>query len=173
MLDDRLIPSSDIYKIHEGFYKNRLQLEDLIFGVDTESLKLRTQIARTNENIDSVLEKYSKTKLTENEAFELAALKESIVEYRDLEERIQQLYYTGDIETAREMFKTDELIQFQILTEELHKLAAIQVYVGGELYEDAKDKLFTINLISYLSIAIAIFLTFNLLKVLGINLSKR
>src|SRR5690606_18796120 len=64
MLDDRLVPSYDISKIQEGFYKNRLNLEALIFKVDTNNNYLLKRILENNQAIDSIILKFSKTKLT-------------------------------------------------------------------------------------------------------------
>lgn len=169
MLDDRLIPSADISKIQEGFYKNRFNMEELVFKVDTTSNNLENRIEKNNQIIDSVLQKYSKTKLTEKEAYELQSLKNKIKDYRKIENTIRYYFYEGDLEEAKALFRKDGLYHFQLLMEELHNLADLQVEVGSALYEDAKDKLGTINLVSYLSIGVAIFIAINMIKVLGIK----
>lgn len=169
MLDDRLVPSYDISTIQEGFYKNRLNLEALIFQVDTNNNHLHDRIIENNTTIDSVLLKFSKTKLTEKEALELASLRKKIVDYRSLEERIEILYKKEDVNVAQALFRDEGLISFQRLNDELHNLSYLQIEVGGELYRDSRDNLFTINLISYFSIAVAIFLAISMFKVLGIK----
>lgn len=169
MLDDRLVPSYDISTIQEGFYKNRLNLEALIFRVDTNNNYLHDRILENNTIIDSVLLKFSKTKLTEKEAFELASLRDKIADYRSLEERIEILYRQEDVSSAQELFRDDGLMSFQRLNDELHNLSYLQIEVGGELYRDSRDNLITINLISYFSIAVAIFLAISMFKVLGIK----
>lgn len=169
MLDDRLVPSYDISQIQEGFYKNRLLLEALIFKVDTNNHYLHDRILENNNHIDSVISKFSKTKLTEKEAFDLAALREKITSYRSLEGRIELLYQQGKIQEAQELFRSKGLGLFQALNDELHKLSDLQVEVGGALYQHTRDNLNTINLISYFSIAVAIFLAISMFKVLGIK----
>lgn len=169
MLDDRLVPSADISKIQEGFYKNRLNIEELIFKFDSSNQNINARIFRNKQIIDSVLQKYSKTKLTRKEASELATLKKRIKDYRHIESEIQNYFYEGEVEVAKRLFRKDGLQQFQLLTEELHKLADLQIEVGSNLYKDAKDKLGTINLVSYLSIGVAIFVAVNMFKVLGIK----
>lgn len=169
MLDDRLVPSYDISQIQEGFYKNRLNLEALIFKVDTNNHYLHEKITENNTQIDSVISKFSKTKLTEKEAFDLANLREKIANYRSLEANIEALYQKGEIVEAQELFRDRGLNSFQALNMELHELSDLQIEVGGELYRHTRDNINTINLVSYFSIAVAIVLAISMFKVLGIK----
>lgn len=169
MLDDRLVPSYDISKIQEGFYKNRLHLEALIFRVDTNNSYLHKRILENNQTIDSIILKFSKTKLTEKEAMELASLRTKIEDYRSLESKIEDLYQSNKVSVAQDLFRKQGLDLFQTLNNELHNLSGLQVEVGGDLYRDTRDTLVTINLISYFSIAVAIFLAISMFKVLDIK----
>lgn len=169
MLDDRLVPSYDISKIQEGFYKNRISLETLIFKVDTNNNYLHEKILQNNQAIDSIVLKFSKTKLTEKEALELASLRKKMADYRSLESRIGNLYQKGEISVAQQLFRNQGLDSFQTLNDELNNLSGLQVEVGGALYRDTRDSLATIKLISYFSIAVAIFLAISMFKVLDIK----
>lgn len=169
MLDDRLVPSYDISKIQEGFYKNRISLEALIFKVDTNNNYLHEKILQSNQAIDSIVLKFSKTKLTEKEALELASLRKKMADYRSLESRIGNLYQKGDISVAQQLFRNQGLDSFQTLNDELNNLSGLQVEVGGALYRETRDSLATIKLISYFSIAVAIFLAISMFKVLDIK----
>ncbi len=169
MLDDRLVPSYDISQIQESFYKNRIELEALIFKVDTNGSSLQRRLLENNAYIDSVIFKFSKTKLTQKEAFDLEALREKIARYRLLESKITSLYDQGNTREAQELFRDQGLTSFQALNQELHDLSDLQVEVGGELYRQTRDSINTINLVSYFSIGVAIVLAISMFKVIGIK----
>lgn len=171
MLDDRLVPSYDISHIQESFYKNRLNLEALIFKVDTNNY-LHERIKENNTYIDSVISKFSKTKLTEQEAFDLETLRTKMAGYRSLEGEIELLYQEGKVREAQTLFRDKGLNSFQTLNDELHELSDLQVEVGTELYQHTRDNISTINLVSYFSIAVAILLAVSMFKVLGIKFQQ-
>ena len=169
MLDDRLVPSYDISQIQESFYKNRLHLEALIFQAEGNDDTLHDRLLENNAYIDSVISKFSKTKLTEKEAFDLEALRKKMAGYRLLESEIETLYRRGNVEEAQALFRNKGLSSFQALNEELHDLSDLQVEVGSELYRHTRDNISTINLVSYFSMGVAIVLAISMFKVLGIK----
>lgn len=172
MLDDRLVPSSDISKIQERFYQNRLKIEELIFMVDSSRSGQEKDIRQNNAEIDRILKKYLLTHLTEEEEYNLTIFREELKNYRRIELKIMAAFEAGEVEDAREIFLSNSLMAFNKMLDLLHHLADIQLEVGEELYHNAVNNIRVINLTSYLSIAVAVLLTLNMLKVLDIKMNR-
>lgn len=172
MLDDRLVPSSDISKIQERFYQNRLKIEELIFMVDSSRSGQEEDIRQNNAEIDRILKKYLLTHLTEEEEYNLTIFREELKNYRRIELKIMAAFEAGEVEDAREIFLSNSLMAFNKMLDLLHHLADIQLEVGEELYHNAVNNIKVINLTSYLSIAVAVLLTLNMLKVLDIKMNR-
>ncbi len=172
ILNDRLVPASDISKIQELYYKNRLKVEELIFQVDPADHNQIAQISVNNQKISQILKKYMLTHLTEDEAFKLDKLKSEMKNYRALELLILKEYTAGNTKKAQELFLTNSLSEFNDMLNLLHNLAEIQLVVGEKLYHEALNSVSVIKVTTYMSIAVAILLTLNMLKVLDIKMNR-
>lgn len=171
MLDDRLVPASDISKINELLYKNRLMLEELVFKVEAHDKSYKSSIRNNNFQIDSIIYKYSHTHLTLEERTDYHNFLKKHIDYQKLEDFIIDTYQQKDVPNAQELFVNVSGESFRNMLLDLNKLAAIQVEVGENLYQDSTSKINIIRLVSYLSIAIAIFVTMFFLKTIGMRIN--
>ena len=167
MLNDRLVPSTDIAHIQEFSYKNRLFLEDLIYRKKRRNLE--EQISINNQLLDSTFVKYKKTHFTEEEAEHAIRFWEALKQYREHEKNIISLLRQGKQEEAEALFTEESYQAFQSLIQELHLLSGIQVVVGRLLYENADNNIKSIKMVTYISLAISLVVAIQLLKVLGVK----
>lgn len=167
MLNDRLIPSSEISQIQEYCYKNQLFLEDLVFRNSRE--KIPEQIAENNRQLDEVFEEYRNTYFTEEEDEHARQFILALHEYRKYEGQILQLHGQGKLEAAEQLFTKDSSRMFDAMIRELHLLSGIQLNVGRLLYQDADADIRFIKLVTYTSLFLSLVVAAQLLKVLGIK----
>ncbi len=166
MLEDRLIPSSDLSKIREEFYKNRLYLEEMIFLPEWRDLNLMQKILVNNQEINQILMKYSKTSLTSIEAASLEKFNRQLEDYRSLEQQVINFVEHDSLEKARLLFLAQSMTAFENLLVTMRDLNNIQVQEGASLYHKSEKMVNTIQMIAYFSIALALMITVNMLKVL-------
>lgn len=166
MLEDRLIPSSDLSKIREEFYKNRLYLEEMIFLPDWRDHNLVQKILVNNQEINQIVLKYSKTSLTPSEKASLEKFNRQLEDYRSLEQQVISFVQHDSLEKARQLFLDQSMTTFENLLTTMRDLNNIQVQEGASLYHKAEKMVNTIQLIAYFSIALALMITVNMLKVL-------
>lgn len=167
MLNDRLIPSSEISQIQEYCYKNQLFLEDLVFRNSRD--KIPEQIAENNRQLDEVFEEYRNTYFTEEEDEHARQFIMALHEYRKYEGQILQLHGQGKLEAAEQLFTKDSSRMFDAMIRELHLLSGIQLNVGRLLYQDADADIRIIKLVTYTSLFLSLIVAAQLLKVLGIK----
>lgn len=170
MLEDRLIPSSDLAKIQEQFYRNRINLEELIYLDDYEDADTVIRHIRENDlRIDRIEDKYAKTHLTEDEKNQLKEFNERFRSYRAIENKIIQYIEQNKFQEASDVYLHESIPAFEKLLNITHRLEDIQVVVGGKLYEHAQKKVKSIQFLAYLSLAIALLTTTYMLKILQFN----
>ena len=167
MLNDRLVPSTDIANIQEFCYKNRLFLEDLIFRKKRDNLP--ELIAQNNQLLDSTFVKYKQTYFTEEEIEHALQFRKSLQQYRKYEQEILSLLRQEKQQEAEDLFTEESSQAFQTMIQELHLLSGIQLIAGRLLYENADENIKSIKLVSYASLCISLVVAMQLLKVLGIK----
>ncbi|WKN31290.1 MCP four helix bundle domain-containing protein [Porifericola rhodea] len=170
MLEDRLVPSFDLAKIQEQFYRNRLNLEELVYLNEYE--EARTVIEKIRENnrqIDAIEAKYAQTHLTEDEEQRLTEFNMLVKNYRRVEEKIIHHIENNNFEEASSAYLRESLPAFEKLLDTTQALEDIQITVGEKLYKHAQKKVGNIQVLAYLSLGIAIMITVNMLKVLQIK----
>lgn len=165
MLEDRLIPSLDLAKIQEDFYQNRLTLLETLVLLQKDQQWIQ-EIEKNNVDIDHIILKFSKTYLTSEEAEALDQFKRQIQEYRVLEQKIINFVENDSLEAALEIYLNQSMPAFDRLLSTMRDLEDIQLVVGEELYHEADQMVKIIQMMGYLSIAIALMITLNMLKVL-------
>lgn len=165
MLEDRLIPSLDLAKIQEEFYQNRLTLLETLVLLQKDPQWIQ-EIEKNNGDIDHIILKFSKTYLTAEEAEVLDQFKRQIQEYRVLEQKIINFVENDSLEAALEIYLNQSMPAFGDLLSTMRDLEDIQLVVGEELYHEADQMVRIIQMMGYLSIAIALMITLNMLKVL-------
>lgn len=167
MLNDRLIPSSEIAQIQEYCYKNQLYLEDLVYRNSRSNIA--QQIESNNRQLDQVFEDYRNTYFTEEESEHAAQFILALKEYRSYENNIIQLHREGRYEDAEKLFTEESTRTFDAMIRELHLLSGIQLNVGKLLYQSADANIRTIKLVTYTSLVLSLLVAAQLLKVLGIK----
>lgn len=165
IFEDRLIPSSDLAKMQEEFYQNRMALLEMLVQLQNNKQIIKG-IRKKNLDIDQITVKISKTYLTAEEEAALNKFYRQVKEYRDLEEEIIKLIEQGKAAAALELYSNQSLPVFGQLLATMRDLEYIQVVVGEELYHHAEHMVHIIQMMGYLSIAIALMITINMLKVL-------
>ncbi len=165
MLEDRLIPSYDLGNMEERLYKNRLVLSERLVLFPSEK-PLVQQMESNDADIDQVTLKYAETYLTADEAQVFEQFKRQLKAYRKLEQQMIHLAEKGDTQAAKTIYLEQGLPAFDHLLSTIRKLKNIQVKVGEELYREAGRRINILQLIGYLSLAIALMLTVYMLKVL-------
>lgn len=169
MLEDRLIPSSDLAKIQEQFYRNRINLEGLIYlneyGYESTDSVIR-HIRENNLRIDRIENKYAKTHLTADEKSRLKEFNEGFKAYRTIENNIIGYIEGNKFQEASKVYLYESIPAFEKLLDITHKLEDIQLVVGNKLYQHAEKKVKSIQVLAYLSLGIALMITAYMLKVL-------
>lgn len=167
MLNDRLIPSAEIAQIQEYCYKNQMYLEDLFFRNSLDQVP--EKIEANNQLLDEVFEEYRNTYFTKEEGVHAQQFTQALEKYRDYETQILQLHRQGELEEAEKLFVSECSRTFDVMIQELHLLSGIQLTVGRLLYQHADYNIRIIKFVAYASLVLSLFVTAQLLKVLGIK----
>ncbi len=168
ILEDRLVPSTDLALIQGFCYQNRLYLEGNLVLKESPAIS-SALIVKNNQQIDSTLSKYKQTYFTKEEGAHVARFSKGLQQYRRHEQEIQQLLSNNDYETARLYFFGASEEAFQEMIEELHLLSGLQLSVGKTLYEYTGHTILLIKTVAYFSLCISIVVAAQVLKVLGIR----
>lgn len=168
ILEERLIPASDLSKIKEGLYRNRINQEELVFMSGFESKDhLMQELMINHVAIDSIKACYASTYLTEDEAHNLYYFNQLIDYHREIANKIIKYLQRENQEAASNMYLEQSGSAFEELVETVRSLDRIQLSVGQNLYQQhAERKVKIIQVFAYLSIAITLMITLNMLKVL-------
>lgn len=167
MLNDRLVPSTDIAQIQEYCYKDRLLLEQIIFR---ENKEITTEeLERNYYKLENTFNKYRKTDFTEEESEHAARFERALNNYQEYQQKILMHLQKGEQQRAEELFEGASEISFQTMIQELHLLSGIQISVGRILYNQADDNIRIIKMVTYFSLFISLLIAIQLLKVLGIK----
>ena len=167
MLNDRLVPSTDITHIQEYAYKNRLLLEHAIFRGDTPVLKKK--IGENNLLLDKTFNKFARTHFTDEESIHAKYFLQALKRYRKDEQQILSLLKQGKQAEAEQLLRVESSQAFQLMIHELHLLSSIQLSVGKLLYEHSEDKIQLIKMVAYFSMVVSLVVAAQTLKLLGIK----
>jgi hypothetical protein len=157
MYHDRLIPSVDIYQIHDLLYQNRFILENIISAKE-ELLEqqLRHSIAKNSLSVDSLLLMYSQTMLVEDEKSGIKDLKLNLESQLNWNQLILSSVQNQNDSIARQIFDGPANTSFTKLIGNLNGLERIQDKVGRELLSDAVYQVKLVKIISQLLLALSI-----------------
>jgi hypothetical protein len=167
MLNDRLIPSAEIAQLQEYAYKNRLYLEDYIFHDSRKNIP--GEIKKNNALLDSTFTQYKHSYFTEEENVHAGEFMNALSLYRQYEEKVLVLLARGEKEEAEKLYEGAGEKAFQLMINELHLLAGIQLTVGRGLYEQADSTISILKMVAYFSLVVSLVIAVQLLKVLGIR----
>jgi len=132
---DRLVPTATTMSLASAMYRKR-QLLDHCAQADqkTSPAVLKWQIEDTNERVDSLIEAFAKTQLTTTEANHLRTFRQRLALYN----RSERAFLASATQPTA---SSDSMaVAFRQLTDELNNLAALQVTVGEDLLDDAREK---------------------------------
>ena len=148
--DDRLVSKDYIYKISRqlALKRNLLQSEN-----GETAIRLNTTL---NDSIQTLIEKYELTKLTEKEAHRFGLLKSNLKKLYQSESFLE-----GEIPLSKELnFPNDFEQYFAKVTEDLDRLSEIQMSEGKREKDISTRAVETSNFISKLEIAFVILIGF-------------
>ena len=154
--NDRLIPATEMFYLSENLYNKRMLMEKFLLSPEeNQTEKLRKKLDMYNQSIDSLIVEYEKTYLVDNESRYLAAFKNKISDYAQVEQSILELSRNGSREAALEIFEDRGILLFQSTMKNLHQLTQIQSTVGKELIAHSQSTIASTNILSHLQIALA------------------
>ncbi|MFC2186127.1 MCP four helix bundle domain-containing protein [Fulvivirgaceae bacterium LMO-SS25] len=157
MYHDRLIPSVDIYQIHDLLYQNRFSIENVISAKDDLlEEQLRNSISKNSLSVDSLIMMYSQTMLVEDEKSGIRDLKLNLESQRNWNQLIFTSVHNQNDSIARHIFDGPANTSFSKLIENLNGLEKIQDKVGQELLSDAIYQVRFVKVISQLLLALSI-----------------
>lgn len=157
MYHDRLIPSVDIYQIHDLLYQNRFSIENIISAEDDLlEEQLRNSISKNSLSVDSLIMMYSQTLLVEDEKSGIRDLKLNLESQRNWNQLILTSVHNQNDSIARHIFDGPANTSFSKLIGNLNGLEKIQDKVGQELLTDAIYQVRFVKVISQLLLALSI-----------------
>lgn len=157
--NDRLIPATDIFYLTQNLYSKKLLMEQFLFSDKENNIaKLQSHLNKHNNSIDSLIQKFEKTYLVDQESRSLAEFKKSVVGYGTIEKSILGLYLNQLKEDAQNLYTNQGKPTLQNAINHLYDLIEIQSSVGKELINDSEDIMYNTNLLSMLQITLAILI---------------
>ena len=155
--EDRLVPATDLFSLTENLYNKRFLMEsylkDSYKGTEEQ---LSFNLKEHDKNIESLIAKYEKTYLVEQETKYLSEFKDKVKQYSSLERDILDLSKNNSKEAALNLYQTRGIDAHKKIIYQLSELNRIQSVIGNELIKDSKGVVASSNLLSTLQIALAI-----------------
>jgi hypothetical protein len=160
---DRLVPTAIIASLTSNIYQKRLLLEPHVLGeAQPGANRLGSTLDRLNRRVDSLLTEFAQTKLTPEEADQLALLKRRLAVYNRLEGEIttklvdqpqaQQVLFAGTGRTA-----------FAQVAQTLTDLSTLQVTVGEQLLNESRGQTNYIYVLTTLQIGLVLVIGLSLI----------
>lgn len=154
--EDRLIPATDLFFLAEVSYQKRDQLETYLKSSEPSTTVISNQLSRQNQKVDSLIGKYEKTYLVDEELLHFNGLKENLKEYLHLEKDIVDLSIQNSKEAALSEFYTRAIVSHHKMMNHLSQLTQIQSNVGASLVKSLKNDVAKSDLISNLQLIVCI-----------------
>jgi hypothetical protein len=159
LYNDRLVPAMDLYHIVENLYARRNIIESVLYtNVQAHQLDLRGNLARYNRNIDSLVNKYEKTYLVQQEKVQLQDLKKNLKSIMTMEQRLVNHVYNNQSAVALNDYERQGKAMFSNATNYLTKLIDTQKQVGNEIITDTERIVSGSKIYSNLQLALAILI---------------
>lgn len=157
---------SDLEESITSIYEDRLVAKDYIFDLSrkidkkqsalgTDKDELIEEITLTNYSIDQLLERYEKTKLTEEENLLLRKLKDDISLSMEFESQIIH----NPLLAQREVIKSHLNSQYNLIISDLEELSDIQLFEGKKLLESSNQVIASNGITNRLEVALLIVVT--------------
>lgn len=159
LYNDRLIPAMDLYHMVENLYARRNIIESVLYSAaKAQQVNLRENLSEYNTNIDSLMKKYEKTYLVQQEKVHLQDLKKSLNVTLVMERDLVNNIYNNQPETALAIYESKGKPLFTKTTAHLSALVDTQKQVGNEIIEQTERIVSGTKLYSSLQIALAILI---------------
>ena len=158
MYKDRLIPATDLFYVAQNTYAKRSALESALYTqLGRISHKaLSDQIDGFNLVIDSLIRKYEKTFLVDQEKQHLIALKDRLEHTEKLDAELLGLLGMKDFNSAGELYENAGRVSSDRTIQKLSELMGLQTRVGEELIRDSAYMVSGSKVYSALQVALAI-----------------
>jgi CHASE3 domain sensor protein len=153
--DDRLVPATDLFHLTEQLYKKRFLLENFLITDGGNHEKLKWELEKHDEKIETLIGKYEQTYLVDQESKSLQELKKKITAYKDMENTVIETSNHSK-ELAFKVYQAQGESSLISVINPLIKLTDIQAAVGGELIKSSKGILANAQMLSTLQIILAI-----------------
>lgn len=158
MYKDRLIPATDLFYVAQNAYAKRSLLESALY-TQFESMpehELAAQVNVFNTVIDSLIKKYEKTFLIEQEKQHLIELKDRLAHTAQLDMELLMLLHNKDFNNAGKLYENAGRVSSDRTIQKLSELMGIQTRVGEELIRDSDYMVSGSKVYSTMQIALAI-----------------
>jgi hypothetical protein len=159
LYNDRLVPAMDLYHIVENLYARRNIIESVLYTkAEAYQLDLRGNLVRYNRNIDSLVNKYEKTYLVQQEKVQLQDLKKNLKDIMAMEQRLVSDIYNNQTPAAINRYERQGKAMFSNASNYLTKLIDTQKQVGNEIITDTERIVSGSKIYSNLQLALAILI---------------
>lgn len=154
--NDRLIPATDMFYLSENFHHRQLAIEKFLFTNDFNTPQLRSTLNTYDSEMFTLINKYEKTYLVEEESVFLERFKQNVAHYSAIENKILSLSEKNKKAEALSLYETSGRTSLENTISQLSDLTTIQSAVGGKLVNDTKGIVATSNFLSNLQLVLAI-----------------
>jgi hypothetical protein len=157
MYEDRLVPATDLFSLTENLYSKRFLIESYLkdnYRGDQDRLALN--LKEHDKNIESLISKYEKTYLVDQESKYLTEFKSKVKYYSSIESDILELIKNDSKAAALNLYQTRGVEAHKNTIYQLSVLNQIQAVIANELVKDSKGIVASSNLLSTLQIVLAI-----------------
>lgn len=159
LYNDRLVPAMDLYHIVENLYARRNIIESVLYTkAEAYQLDLHGNLVRYNRNIDSLVNKYEKTYLVQQEKVQLQDLKKNLKDIMAMEQRLVSDIYNNQTPAAINLYERQGKAMFSNASNYLTKLIDTQKQVGNEIITDTERIVSGSKIYSNLQLALAILI---------------
>jgi hypothetical protein len=158
LYNDRLVPATDIFYISEKLYAKRFLLETFVYSDQNKlsAQQLNDKLKAYDKSIYTLLVKYEKTFLVNNEKNHLTELKVKLIENKVLEKNILLNANNLDKTALRKLYDSNAEQSFLDISNTLSQLTKVQTVVGEQLKDESQKIVRGTNLYSTLQLLIAI-----------------
>ena len=168
MYNDRLIPVTDLYYIAEHMHAKQALFERSLFSRDSSDLAtINERINLRNAAVDSLINKYEKTQLVDQEKKSLDIFKNRWMKAAVIEKDIIQMITGNAMDKGRKLYENTGRQAIQGSIQKLSELISIQSKVGQELIQDSVFMVSGSKIYSALQLALAILIGITIVAIIS------
>jgi hypothetical protein len=168
MYNDRLVPVTDLYYISEHMYAKQDLFERLLCsGAPVNLTAVSERIDRRNTAVGSLISKYEKTQLVDQEKKSLDLFKDRWLKSTAIEKNILQMIADNAVDNGRQLYETTGRQAVQSSIRKLSELIKIQTKIGQELIHDSEFMVSGSKIYSALQLALAILIGITIVAIIS------